>query len=58
MMILPTMLFLTFFGDPNANEFDLKLKELMMHMKCQMLEVLILFISFVYGFEKIIEQNI
>jgi hypothetical protein len=52
------MLFLTFFRDPNANEFDLKLKELMMHMKCQMLEVLILFKSFVYGFEKIFKQNI
>jgi len=42
----------TTIGDPNANEFDLKLKELMMYMKCQMLEVLILFVSFVYGFEK------
>jgi SUMO ligase MMS21 Smc5/6 complex component len=38
--------------DLNINEFDLKLKELLMHMKCQILEVYVLFISFVNGFDK------
>jgi hypothetical protein len=36
----------------NINEFDLKLKELLMHMKCQILQLNVPFISFVNGFNK------
>jgi len=38
--------------DLNINEFDIKLKELLMHMKCQILEVYVPFIYFVNGFDK------
>jgi hypothetical protein len=38
--------------DLNINEFDLKLKELLMHMKWQILQVYVPFISFMNGFDK------